>query len=91
MQSNHNYICVNPGYIELYVSLCCSFSLLQARLSIACCDNAVFMLWLGVGTKFTWLRSGKGHVLPKIHALVTTNTAGNWPEVFLKINKWCDT
>ena len=31
--------------------------------SLLCCDNAVLMVWLGVGTTFPWVGLGKDKVL----------------------------
>ena len=35
--------------------VCCNFMFLLAQFSILSCDNAVVMLWLGLGTNNTWL------------------------------------
>ena len=43
--------------------ICCDFMFLQVQFSVLCCDNAVLMLRLGLGTKSTWIGLEKDHVL----------------------------
>lgn len=56
----------NPG-IRIHFGMKISenvetFTFLQVRFSILCCDNTVLTVWSGVRTKPTWLRFGKDHV-----------------------------
>lgn len=41
----------------------CAFLQTMDTVTLWCCDNAVLMVWLGVGTTATWLGFGKDHVL----------------------------
>lgn len=73
---------------------------LMFQFSILCCDNAVFNVWLRLGTKKThekilfWLKKknqrmfGKcPHVSLKTFGFVDTKTAGKFPDVSLKMSK----
>lgn len=48
-----------PQMWKLYISK----SFFSLKSSILCCDNALLMLWFGLGTKPTWLGFRKHHVL----------------------------
>lgn len=39
------------------------FTLVEVQFPILCGGNAVFMIWLGLATKPTWLGLGKDHEL----------------------------
>lgn len=47
---------VNVFTLEVY------FEVSLVQLSILCCDDAIFMLWLGLGKETNWLWLGKDHI-----------------------------
>lgn len=47
--------------LKLHISL--YFGPLLVKFSILCSDNAVFIVWLSLGTETTWSELGKDHVL----------------------------
>lgn len=64
-------------FVHLYVADMLKLYFL-VQFSILCFDNAVVDMWLGFGTKMTWLELGKEFLL-KICSLTAKNRDGNLP------------
>lgn len=68
ISANHRYVGTLHFFIwQLYVSFGSSFYLL--------CDNAVFMLWLGVGTKTHLVKVGKRSCFGQKYLIVIASNA----------------